>query len=549
MKKRSIIIQTIYFFLLFSVSLSVHTLTERGNVLWNLSAILRVVGISLFVSLLAGFLSGSFTAYCEAHKSSLILRKTNSFSFFLMALLTILAVWSIFYLAYYPGLLVYDSPTQMEQIIWGAYNNHHPLYHTLLIKAFLDIASAFNLSLNAGVAMYVAMQMTALALVFAYGCFLVAKYISLAYGWMLTFLIAIFPLNGYMAVSVTKDIYFSLFSLLFLLSIWKLLFVSDATTKMADYIFLAISNIGIILFRNNGKYALAVFFIFLILALVINRKGALRNKLIFIGITLIACIFIGLGLLKVADSKVNADQGDAREMLSIPIQQLARTYVYHGGLNLVKEDDNSLSDTEKALLNEFMLDESYKQYRMDISDPVKKHTNTYVVRYKFKDFIATYINLFTRYESDYINAFLGVNAGFLDPFDETHAHINEVDGMTGYGYIQTAWSEERENAFGFFKETKWENANNHLDNFADNNQYLSIPILKYIFMPGIYFWALFLFISIKFIKKNYLALLPAAYLVGYYATCLFGPTVQLRYVFPVMICVPFLFVLNLYRGD
>ncbi len=79
-----------------------------------------------------------------------------------------------------------------------------------------------------------------------------------------------------------------------------------------------------------------------------------------------------------------------------------------------------------------------------------------------------------------------------------------------------------------------------MDQFADSNGYLNIPILKYILMPGIYLWLLLYFIVLWIVKKEYEKILTVSFLLGYYGTCLLGPTVQLRYVFPVMIVIPFI---------
>ncbi len=41
------------------------------------------------------------------------------------------------------------------------------------------------------------------------------------------------------------------------------------------------------------------------------------------------------------------------------------------------------------------------------------------------------------------------------------------------------------------------------------------------------------------IRKKYLLLLPLSFVAGYYLTLVLGPTVQLRYLYPVMAAAPF----------
>lgn len=52
--------------------------------------------------------------------------------------------------------------------------------------------------------------------------------------------------------------------------------------------------------------------------------------------------------------------------------------IYHGGVSVLAEDDNTMDAADKALINDFILDEAYRDYDPGIADPVKRHTNTYV---------------------------------------------------------------------------------------------------------------------------------------------------------------------------
>ena len=87
-------------------------------------------------------------------------------------------------------------------------------------------------------------------------------------------------------------------------------------------------------------------------------------------------------MLSAVFSATHAEQGDRREMLSMPIQQMARCMIYHGGVGVLPADDGTMSEQDRALVNDFILDEAYRDYDPGIADPVKRHTNTYVVRYR-----------------------------------------------------------------------------------------------------------------------------------------------------------------------
>jgi len=238
---------------------------------------------------------------------------------------------------------------------------------------------------------------------------------------------------------------------------------------------------------------------------------------------------------------LNAIPGDKREMLSMPIQQLARTMVYHGGAGVLPEDDNTMENQDKELIKELFLNESYKYYRPEISDPVKRHTNTYVVRYRTSEFVRTYLNLLKEYPGDFVNAALEVNAGWFSLTDISHATINQFEIKEGFGYIQTNWSRELGET-KLYQDSKWPWLREKMNSFADNNTYLQIPLLRYLVAPGMYLWGYLLLAIWLFLHKKFSDLLPFTWIMGYYGTLILGPTVQMRYLYPLMIAFPFFLI-------
>ncbi|MBQ7926698.1 MAG: hypothetical protein IJ335_10460, partial [Lachnospiraceae bacterium] len=251
------------------------------------------------------------------------------------------------------------------------------------------------------------------------------------------------------------------------------------------------------------------------------------------------------GLFKVT----GAEQGDRREMLSMPIQQLARCMVYHGGVGVLPEDDASMEESHKSLINDFILNEGYREYRPDIADPVKRHTNTYVVRYRIKDFAGTYLALLRQYPGDFINAALATNAGYLYVGDESHAYINASENEKGLGYVQTRFLTEELNSYGVYQASKLPGALAFFERWADDNGYLKLPVLKYLFMPGIFLWLYLLLAGYLILYRKYDKCVPLALVMGYFATMLLGPTVQLRYIYPLMVILPFAAALSLAKPE
>lgn len=527
-------------------------LAATGNILWTAG----YVGSTLLWTVLLGCLLGGIGTWVVykildrrgernarfpgMKKLSAWIQDRSNLQIFFGSLILLLLAWLPVYLAYYPGICAYDAPVQTGQIVDHYYFDHHPIVHTLFLQGMLWLGSHIFGSVNAGMALYTAVQMLLLAGSMSYGL-LVLHRRKIGTGWQLTILLLgmFFPFHWYMSVSMTKDTVFSAFLLLQLISFTELLQEDRRSLRPgAGDLLYGIATVGMILFRNNGKYAMIVLLVFQVLTLCFGKKARkLWGRLLAVSL---AAFCVGLFVLSAVFSATHAEQGDRREMLSMPIQQMARCMVYHGGIGVLAEDDGTMDDTDKALINDFILDEAYREYDPGFADPVKRHTNTYVARYRAGDFIRTYLHLLTEYPGDMINAALATNAGFLSPFDVTHAEVNQVEGRAGLSYVQTRWEEDTLNERGIYKDSKWPWLFTQLENWAENNSYLQIPVLKYLFVPGSYLWLYLALAAILVIADKKRFCLPLAIVAGYYGTMLLGPTVQMRYVYPVMLALPYL---------
>lgn len=537
-------------FLFFFFQLTGRDLAEAGNILWTGRYTLELMGKCLLFALPVGgglcFLfyrlgsrDGENFLYHPVlvHERKAYLIKTAVY------FLSVLLCWVPGYLAYFPAICAYDTPVQMGQIMDGYMIDHHPIAHTLILKGCVGLGEGLFESVTVGVGIYAFLQMLLLAGAFTYGLMALEEA-----GVRRRFIVPIwiysmiFPFHLYMSVSMTKDTVFSAFFLIQLTAFCKLLREKRNTIRpqSRDMVYLA-AAIGMILFRNNGRYAMLVLLGIQLLTLVFAK--AQRKLWTRLFLNSLAGFVLGSLLLSGLFAVTNAEQGDRREMLSIPIQQFARTMVYHGGVGVLPEDDNTMQEVDKALINDFILNEAWRDYKPDLADPVKKHTNTYVARYRFGDFVRTYFRLLGQYPGDFINAFLSVNAGYLYVNDTSHATINAEEGRTGRGYIQTEWMEEL-NTRGLYKDSKWEWLHQVMEVWADENAYLKIPVLKYLFVPGSYLWLYLLFLGYLFLRKRFAMCLPLSLAAGYYGTLLLGPTVQMRYIYPLMIVLPFLVLLQ-----
>lgn len=512
-------------------------LAAAGNILWSAGYTAKLIVCSLLlggalgslICLLYYRLAGQLWKRVDAGSR----RKAGSV--FGVSLFLDLLTWLPAFLAYYPAICAYDMPVQTGQAVSGMYIDHHPIAHTLLLRGFMQLGKQLFGDVNAGIACYALFQMALLAAAFAFGMYCLYRQGTRKFYLILVQLFCMcYPFHIYMSVSATKDTIFSAFFLVTLLALGEMI-----TGKKQYVPLFAAAGIGMILFRNNGKYAYLVLLFFLFIAFVFGRgRRGFWGKILLLG----AGIFlVGNLALSGIFRATHAEQGDRREMLCMPIQQLARTMLYHGGVGVMPEDDGAMSEKDRALINDFILDEGYRSYRADFTDPVKNHTNTYVARYRAKEFLATYVGLFLQFPGDYLNAVLAVNAGYLSPGDRTHAVINAQEGQaSGGGYIQTRWDEVTLNERGIYKDSKWPRLEERMEKWADGNAYLRIPLLKYLLVPGVWIWFYLLLFEWHLIRRSYAECIPLTLVFGYFLTLFLGPTVQMRYLYPVMAAFPFL---------
>lgn len=531
-------------FLFFFFYLAEKDLASEGNIIWTGGYVFRL----LIVSMLAGGVVGA--ALCAGFyrlavrkppviQEGVRQKRRVGCAVFGSSILLLFLGWLPAYLAYYPAVCSYDLPIQVGQIAEKSFIDHHPIAHTLLIKGAMDFGKNALGSVNAGIGLYALLQLLLLASVFAFGIARLNHYgVKLFWLVLLQVFLMAFPFNAYLSISVTKDVVFSAFFVLQIISVYELLYKAPTERKVTwkEWLFFC-STVGMILFRNNGKFAFFVFLIFLASVVLFGKEN--RKRFVGLLVWSVAGFLAGNIALMGLFHLTGAEQGDKREMLSMPIQQLARCMIYHGGVGVLPEDDNSMEETDKALIRDFILNEGYREYDPVISDPVKRYTNTYVVRYRLKDFMSSYFHLLASYPGDFVNAALAVDAGYLYPNDVTHAFVNMNQNLSGMGYVQTHWNEDVFANYGIYKDSKWEWLHGHMERWADGNGYLKIPVLRYLFMPGIWIWLYLVLFGFLVIRREFQKCLPLTLILGYYVTLLLGPTVQLRYIYPVMIAYPF----------
>ena len=430
------------------------------------------------------------------------------------AFMAILACYVPMFLVLFPGSFAYDVPFQLEQVFTGRYSTHHPLLHTLLLGGCVKLGQALG-SINLGAALYSAVQMTALAACFAAACASIARQSGArAARWSSAFFAA-YPLHMMMAVNATKDV---LFSGLFVLTL--ALVRETVTAQRMDWKLgagIAGAGAGMMLLRNNALYAVAAW---VLLLLAMYRRRALRTA----GAALLAmalCIAAN-GALKAA---THAAEGDLCEMLSWPIQQLARARNLHG-------DD--LTDGERAAIDELMPGESWALYDPTISDPVKFEFDTQALMRDVGRYARVYVSVGAKCPQAYLDALLHHTYSFWYPYSQY--------GVSGY-YLQMGISDRYYEWCDFERisdQSLVPRVRASLSWRFGAQGAMQIPGVGWLFNMGVIVWVMLYFVLREMYLGRFGSFACAMLPVLLWGTFLLGPVMAGRYIYPFVCSLPVL---------
>lgn len=439
--------------------------------------------------------------------------------------LCLIPVW----LAYYPIIMSYDFHRQVNEaykgFIW--FWPYQPIAHTWVIWVFLQLGISLD-NLEAGMAGMALFQMLLYSLVTAYACTLL--YRILRKKWIVPTAIlffGMFPLCSVLVICTTKDILFSVLFLLFVLLMAERIFFCRGKSALAMDCLLLLEGCIMVQFRSNALYAIAVFGVLWVIL------AAKKDKLH----ALILCILLAAGGKGTA-VMIKAALGTQLEtpeveMYSVPIQQFARVGFYHG---------DELDEDTRKMLASYVREEDWADYNPPLADSVKSSvgaiTFTAAWEGRMGDVFTDWFHLGLRYPNEYLDAFLELTRGYWFWDDRSYAECLGYGTEERMGVIYTYNSAAIENLREIEHISKFPWLEERLEEIVSANTFYQWPVVSTLFKSAFYFWGLWLvFVAFLFLRQKKQAifcLLPLIYI----GTMLLGPTVQLRYVFPIMITLP-----------
>ncbi len=445
--------------------------------------------------------------------------------------MVIFLCWLPVFLAYYPSVFAYDAEGQLYQVIAGDYSTHHPLLHTLFLGAFFKLGGVLG-SYSAGMALHSIVQMILLAAAFAFVLsYLYEKGISRWQRMLLLAFYALFPTNSVLSLSTTKDVLFSALVLLYTMLLYYMICDKKMQVDKRDGAACVILSVLLLLFRNNAVYA---FLVSMPLVYAGYRKWQIGEEKAqsasfgartYLVLSIAALLFFAVCSAGLR-AGTHAHSGSPREMLSVPLQQMARTRV--------KEEQRIDPALRKELEKYIPAEWVFAAYDPHLADPVK---NRAVIHDDPAGLIETWVKLGMRHLDVYVDAFLDNCVGCWYLEDISHAQIYGIGTESGFGYLST---DNRTMPAGceIIPHSYLPGLRSLLEKIVSDNQYQRIPVLRIIFAPAFYWWMLCIYMAVAVYRRKYIMLLPVCFLGAYYLTLLLSPAVLIRYMYPFVVTVP-----------
>lgn len=451
-------------------------------------------------------------------------RSSTPFNFFYIWAIIFL-FWMPVFFALYPGAFVYDATEEYVEVISRQFTMHHPLLHVLALGGIVHLFEYIGAGANLGIAVYVLLQMLVMSAALSFVVRSLQMWgVTKRYAFLTVLFFSIFPLFPLYAVCTAKDGLFTVFLLVSVVSMGNIIRSTDAekapasTTSMSDMVIFLVSSTLMMMLRNNGLYAYTATALIIVIVFVVDRRhrSASSNRItarLLILMTL--SIVLSLGGTRILKLATDATDGEHQEMLTVPIQQLARTYTY---------SPEAFTPDEEALLKAFIPEDYLTTYSPRISDVLKSGFDNQYYESHRALFYKLWLTIGARRPITYLNAHLGTSYGYVYP--DALNNVYKGNTMNTFTYTDSSY-------FGFeteppgTRESMLPALEFLIEKLSLDLFQQKCPVLSMLFAPGFVFWVFF-FVLVGYVDRKNLPMM--LFVLMTFATVLLGPTTLVRYV-------------------
>lgn len=458
---------------------------------------------------------------------------------------SLLIATSALWVINFPGIFTYDMAIQNKMIASGTITSHWSLTYGLYLRFFIDYVGGVLHNYNLGFAL--AMFLQILICVFAYYKLIV--YIALYTKNKKITIVSLlfFLLNPFLMVlpfTAAQDSLFSALIILFLIQAHQLLFFEESIKFKKLSIIAAIATVvALITLRNNAIYCFILCVPFCLAFLKASNRRltiTILSVAISLGLILTGPIYKMIGV---------SSNTTLNEVLSVPSQQLAKVFI--------EKPDKLSSEDKKELGRFYNIDKGFYLYANypQIADYTKDRLRSSYTKKHLGRYFTLWLRLGLSHPKQYFEAFALNSLGFWLPYKNyiTDNRINlSYMNYPGFIAVPSSLIEER----GIKNITRVFDSS-HITHTSDavifDNLWFYIPIISFLSSMGCIFCLILFALILMLSQKKTRELLVILPVIIYGATLLLAPVAVYRYVFPVIVSVPFiLFVslspLKLYRG-
>lgn len=424
------------------------------------------------------------------------------------------------FFAFFPGLYCYDMIWQWAMYVSDWHSTHHPLVHTLLSGWLLELGNRFFGNYNAGLVIHSMFQLLVLSGSVAFAVRFLYKLRVPRKIWLAAAVFYIFfPFFPVLGLSTTKDVIFGCLFLNVFVCICEMVNARRLWRgwRLAAFLLLTVL-MG--LFRNNAVYGLLFLAVCVAAGALLFRRQKTERRLLLAMLLALLVSIVGIkGGFYALERGLDAHKGSVAEMLSVPCQQLARTYVYHG---------EEMQPEDKEELFHYIPEDALASYIYYVSDPVKGKLDANYLAAHTKEFFRLWARIGKQFPGEFVLAPVCNTMGVWYMGGDSSCYMEfKMSPLFSENYVV-----EEDSKLPLLRDAyRW---------FTDKNIQEHLPLLSLIFYTAFYAWLVLAAMTAVLARGNYLYLTPCMYLAGYILTLFLGPCVTVRYMMGVMLCVPVL---------
>ena len=435
--------------------------------------------------------------------------------------LVILLFWAPYILAKFPGAAMPETLAEMRQFYWNDINNYYPPFHTVTMSLIMQLGNLIH-SYTLGFFLNLVLQLALLLSAFSYGFVLMKRwktpymirYVSLA----IICIVQFFPMES---TIVEKDVPYTACVIFLVLLLYELVRTirADEVYSWKKMVGMVLVCMGVACNRNEGFYLILVSGIAVAVYVFRLLWNGHRTNCIRIMTAVLLPLLLFAGYQKVLLPACGVTDNGPKEALSIPFQQTAR---------YVRDYGDEVTEEEAEIIGQVLDYENLAElYDPITSDPVK-YTYHAEATGDLLDYFGVWFRQLLKHPGSAVEATMNNAYGWF--YQEGYAH----------NYLMTPTIDGQEIRWEIVQPEKLAGVRQVMERVA---KLLSrVPVVNWFENAGFVSWMTILAAAVWIGSGRKKYLLSALPLLVALLVCVASPTFnyQVRYIMPVMFCVPYL---------